>query len=136
MSLIKGMLDTNVVSALIRDPHEGKARSRLVAFGVDRSCISVLTSAEIQFGFAKRSSPRLERNLELLLGSITILPFGPPADFYYGRLRAHLARQGTPIGPNDLFIAAHALALDLTLVTANIGEFSRVPDLRLENWLD
>jgi tRNA(fMet)-specific endonuclease VapC len=58
-----------------------------------------------------------------------------PADQYYGQLRSHLESMGTPIGPNDLFITAHTLALDLTLITDNIRELSRVPNLRVENWL-
>ena len=136
MSLAKAVLDTNIVSALIREPHDSRVRDRLIAFGVDRVCISIVTAAEIQYGFAKRPSPRLERNMDLLFGSIAIRPFEPPADLHYGRIRAALERAGTPIGPNDLFIAAHALALDLTLVTDNIREFARVPGLRVENWLD
>ncbi len=64
-----------------------------------------------------------------------ILPLGPPTDQRYAEVRHHLARQGTPIGPNDLLIAAHTLAADLTLVTANTREFERVPSLRVENWL-
>ena len=67
---------------------------------------------------------------------MSIVPFAEPADQVYAELRAHLERAGTPIGPHDLLIAAHALALDLTLVTDNLREFSRVPDLRVENWLD
>src|SRR5690606_922022 len=126
------MLDTNIVSDLIRSPQVGKARARLVAYGVDRACISIITAAEIQFGFAKRPSSRLERNLELLLGSLTILPFERPADYHYGRLRAGLERAGMPIGSHDLLIAAHALSLDLMLITANTREFERVPNLRLE----
>lgn len=136
MSLLKAMLDTNIVSALVRSPHDGPVRDRLVAFGADRVCISVVTSAEIQFGFARRPSLRLERSLDLLLRSMPIMPFELPADLHYGRIRAELERAGTIIGPNDLFIAAHALALDLVLVTGNIGEFSRVPGLAVENWLD
>ena len=57
-------------------------------------------------------------------------------DEYYGKTRAFLNQEGQPIGGNDLFIAAHALALDLTLVSANVREFSRIPDLRVENWLE
>lgn len=136
MSLAKAMLDTNIVSALLRSPLVGPVRDRLVAFGPERVCISIVTSAEIQFGFAKRPSARLERNLGLLLSSMPILAFEPPADLRYGEIRAELERRGTVIGANDLLIAAHALALDLPLVTANIREFSRVPDLRVENWLD
>ena len=64
-----------------------------------------------------------------------VLPLEPPADRRYGELRNHLTRQGRPIGPNDLLVATHALAMDLTLVTANFREFQRVPSLRVENWL-
>ena len=134
--MLKAMLDTNVVSSLIRSPQQNPVRDRLVRFGTDRICMSVISSAELQFGFAKRPSERLQHNLGLLLESITIVPFESPADVAYGRLRAELRTLGKPIGPNDLFIAAHALALDLTLVTANVGEFSRVPNLRVDNWLD
>jgi tRNA(fMet)-specific endonuclease VapC len=136
VSLLKAMLDTNTVSALIRSPNHSPARERLVGFGVDRVCISIISSAEISFGFAKRPSAKLRRSLDLLLQTLPIMPFEAPADAQYGNLRAHLAAIGRPIGPNDLFIAAHALALDLTLITANVGEFSRVPNLRVENWLD
>ena len=135
MSLAKAMLDTNIVSALIRSPHEGRLRDRLVAYGVDRVCMSIITSSEIQFGLARKPSPRIERTLALICDTIEIVPFEAPADLHYGQIRAALERAGTPISGNDLFIAAHALALDLTLVTANTREFSRVPNLRLENWL-
>ena len=64
-----------------------------------------------------------------------VLPLESPVDRHYSEIRQHLASQGPPIGPNDLLISAHALALGLTVVTANTGEFSRVPDLRLDNWL-
>jgi tRNA(fMet)-specific endonuclease VapC len=64
------------------------------------------------------------------------MPLGPPADHRYARFHHHLTRQGTPIHPNDLLIAAHALAADLLLVTANMREFQRVPALRVENWFE
>ena len=64
-----------------------------------------------------------------------ILPIKPPTDARYAEIRLTLEKAGTPIGPNDLWIAAHALALDFTLVTDNITKFSRVPGLRVENWL-
>lgn len=111
-------------------------RERLVAFGIDRVCMSIITSAEIRFGFARKSSPRLEQSMRLLFDIVEVVPFEAPADLRYGRIRAALERAGTPISGNDLLIAAHALTLDLILVTANTREFSRVPDLRLENWLD
>lgn len=71
----------------------------------------------------------------MLLSALEILPLEAPTDRHYAQLRHHLALRGTPIGPNDLLIAAHALAADLKLVTANVGEFSRVPGLKVENWL-
>jgi tRNA(fMet)-specific endonuclease VapC len=70
-----------------------------------------------------------------MLGSITVLPFEPPADQRYAELSAALERTGTAIGPNDMLIAAHALALGCTIVTGDVDEFSRVKGLRVENWL-
>jgi tRNA(fMet)-specific endonuclease VapC len=131
LSLLKAMLDTNIASALVNQARSGAVFDKLVAFGVDRACISIITAAEIRFGVARRSSSRLERNVALLFETIQIVPFEMPAD-----IRAHLSNAGQIIGPNDLLIAAHARALDLTLVTDNVREFARVPDLRVENWLD
>lgn len=74
--------------------------------------------------------------IEAILGSIPVLALDVPADAEYGAIRAELEVAGKPIGPNDLLIAAHAHALEAVLVTANIGEFKRVRDLRVENWLD
>lgn len=78
---------------------------------------------------------QLYERVGLLLSALEILPLEPPVDQRYAEVRHHLATQGTPIGPNDLLIAAHALAADLILVTANTREFERVPSLRVENWL-
>lgn len=75
------------------------------------------------------------RQVERVLEALVIAPFAEPADQLYGEIRAELQRRGTPIGANDLFIAAHALALDCILVTDNMREFERVPGLRIENWL-
>ncbi len=80
-------------------------------------------------------SPRLVEQLERILNMLPILPLEPPLEQHYATIRTHLEQAGTPIGPNDLLIAAHALSLNLTLVTANIREFQRVPTLRVENWL-
>ncbi len=78
----------------------------------------------------------IHHRINLILSTIEILPLEIPAEREYGKLRHSLSSKGTPIGPNDMLKAAHALAKDLTLVTGNIGEFSRVPGLRIENWLD
>lgn len=75
------------------------------------------------------------KRLEVILERLPVLPLITPSDRHYGAIRQHLEQSGTPIGPNDLLIAAHALSLNLILVTANTREFERVPDLRLANWL-
>jgi tRNA(fMet)-specific endonuclease VapC len=128
------LLDTNIVSELVRRPG-GTVATRIADVGEDSICTSVVVAAELRFGAAKSDSKRLSERVGLLLSALEILPLEPPADERYAEIRHHLARQGTPIGPNDLLIAAHALAADLTLVTANTREFERVPSLRVENWL-
>ena len=92
-------------------------------------------AAELRFGAEKSGSSKLADRIDLILSALEILPVEAPADRHYGEIREQLARQGTPIGPNDLLIAAQALALNLTVVTANVQEFSRVPGLGVENWL-
>jgi tRNA(fMet)-specific endonuclease VapC len=131
----RAMLDTNIVSVLMRDAR-GPLRRRIETFGLGDVCISIITSAELRFGYEKTPSSKAAGNLESIMSGFAILPFEVPADAHYGRVRAELQRLGRPIGPNDLWIAAHALSLGLILVTANIGEFSRVRGLRVENWLD
>ena len=94
-----------------------------------------MTAAELYYGAEKSSRP--EQNLEALgtfLLPLEILAFGPVGAAAYGRVRAALERLGTPIGPLDTLIAAHALGLGVTLVTNNVREFSRVPGLEIEDW--
>jgi tRNA(fMet)-specific endonuclease VapC len=128
------LLDTNILSNAIRDP-KGRIAERIAQTGQLATCTSIIVAAELRFGAAKRGSRRLTARVAELLDTIDVVAFEPPADIAYAELRARLERAGSPIGANDLLIAAHALALDLTLVTANEREFSRVPDLRIENWL-
>lgn len=128
------MLDTNIVSELARNPH-GAVATRIAQVGADSICVSIITAAELRYGCAKKGSPRLLAQMEAILGSVSVLALDVPADTEYGGIRAELESAGKPIGPNDLFIAAHAYALGATLVTANIGEFSRVRSLKVENWL-
>ena len=128
------MLDTNIVSELARSPH-GAVATRIAQVGSDAICVSIITAAELRYGCAKKGSPRLLAQIEAILGSVSVLALDVPADTEYGGIRAELESAGKPIGPNDLFIAAHAYALGATLVTANIGEFSRVRALKVENWL-
>lgn len=128
------MLDTNIVSELARNP-QGAVATRIGEVGADAICVSIITAAELRYGCAKKGSPRLLAQIEAILDSITVLALDVPADTEYGGIRAELESAGKPIGPNDLFIAAHAYALDATLVTANTGEFSRIRALRVENWI-
>ena len=92
-------------------------------------------SGEIHFGLERRPSTRLARQVDRVFERLPIMPFESDADRVYARVRASLERRGTPIGANDLLIAAHALALGATLVTDNVREFGRVEGLTVENWL-
>lgn len=128
------LLDTNIVSALVRDPG-GPVAQRVAQAGRDAVCTSIFVTSELRFGAARRGSSRLEAQLEAVLRGLHALPFESPGDSVYAELRLRLERAGTPIGGTDTFIAAHALALGLTLVTDNEREFRRVENLLVENWL-
>ncbi len=127
------MLDTNIVSELIRNP-AGAAAQRAREAG-DSVCISIIVAAELRYGCARKGSPQLLRRVDEFLAEVPVLPFDLPADARYGSLRAELEAAGLPIGPNDLLIAAHAQALGATMVTANLAEFRRVRGLTVENWI-
>jgi tRNA(fMet)-specific endonuclease VapC len=132
---LRYLLDTNVLSDLVRQPR-GTAAKRISTAGEDTICTSIIVAAELRFGAKRSGSGRLADRVDLILSALDVLPLEAPSDRCYGEIRDRLAREGTPIGPNDLLIAAHALALDVTVVTANAREFARVPGLRVENWLD
>jgi tRNA(fMet)-specific endonuclease VapC len=127
------MLDTNIISDLIRNP-QGRAAKRIAKAGEDNICTSIIVAAELRYGCAKSGSKRLLKAVEDLLGEINVLPFDVPADTEY-RIRAELEAAGKPIGSNDLLIAAHAHAAGATIVTANTDEFKRIRGLKVENWL-
>jgi tRNA(fMet)-specific endonuclease VapC len=128
------MLDTNILSDLIRNP-QGKAARRIAKAGEDNICTSIIVAAELRYGCEKSGSTKLRKAVDDLLGEIAVLPFEAPADADYGAIRTQLESAGTPIGGNDLLIAAHARALGAIIVTANVGEFRRVRDVKVENWL-
>jgi tRNA(fMet)-specific endonuclease VapC len=132
--MVRYLLDTNVLSELLRRP-AGRVARRLAVVGEATVCTSIVVACELRYGAAKRGSPRLSADVEGLLGSLEVLPLDEQSDRHYAEIRLHLDGIGQPIGPNDLLIAAHALALDLVLVTDNVKEFARVPRLSLENWL-
>ena len=127
------LLDTNVVSDLVRHPH-GVVAKRISLEGEDNVCTSIIVASELRFGALKRNSERLTRQLDLVLSALQVMQFEAPADRFYAKLRVYLEERGTPIGPNDMLIAAHTLALDCTVVTRNLREFSRVPGLKVDNW--
>ena len=128
------LLDTNILSDLVRQP-QGAVASRIVQAGEETICTSIIAAAELRFGAEKSGSNKLEDQVDLILSAIEILPLESPADREYGKLRHYLSRNGMLIGPNDMLIAAQALGGGLIVVTANTGEFSRVPGLVVENWL-
>jgi len=109
--------------------------TQIAEVGDQAICTSIIVAAELRFGAAKRASERLTLQLERILAAIEILPFEPPADAAYAQLRAKLEAAGTPIGGNDLLIAAHALVSGCVVVTVNEREFGRVSGLGVENWL-
>lgn len=128
------LLDTSIISAVIRDP-DGSAARHIERVGPDKIYTSIIVAAELRYGCAKKGSLTLLARVEGLLGMIPILPLDIPADTEYGGIRARLEVVGKPIGANDLLIAAHACALGMTLVTGNTREFERIQDLAVENWL-
>jgi tRNA(fMet)-specific endonuclease VapC len=128
------LLDTNTVSDIVHNPN-GQVIARMHHIGEHRTCISLVVAAELRFGIAKGVSRAFAEKVEALLERLKVLPLTPPIDMLYADLRADLVARGQPIGANDMFIAAHALALDCVLVTDNVREFSRIKGLRVENWL-
>ena len=127
------MLDTNIVSAIVRDPR-GKVFERLLDVGEENAFISIITHGEIWYGVKKNGSEELAQKVSAVTRRLYVAPLQLPTDQRYAEIRLAL-RQGKNIGPNDLWIAAHAVALDAVLVTNNENEFSRVPGLKVENWM-
>jgi tRNA(fMet)-specific endonuclease VapC len=128
------LLDTNVLSALVRAP-QGAVAAHIARVGEINVCTSIVVAAELRYGAAKRGSARLTQQLDAILAAMEIVPFESPMDRHYANLRNVLELRGRPIGGNDLIIAAQALALEAVLVTDNLREFEQVPDLKLENWV-
>jgi tRNA(fMet)-specific endonuclease VapC len=128
------LLDTNTLSTLIRQPH-GRVAERIAEVGEENVMTSVIVACELRYGAAKRGSRRLTKQVEAVLGALTIRALESDVERTYAAIRVALEKNGTPIGAHDMLIAAHARALDAVCVTDNIAEFRRVPTLRVENWL-
>jgi tRNA(fMet)-specific endonuclease VapC len=128
------LLDTNIVSDLVRNP-QGRTAAKIAELGENAVATSIIVAAELRYGAAKKGSERLTSQLESILTALEIIPWEAPADAAYGAVRVALEAAGTPIGANDLLIAAQTLALEMVLVTNNEREFGRVNGLTIENWL-
>jgi tRNA(fMet)-specific endonuclease VapC len=131
------LLDTNTISHMMHNADGIVARhlQHLMQTGaVDRLYTSVIVQSELLFGLAKRPTARLQSAYEQQMSGLTVMPIDETVSHSYAAVRLALSRAGTPIGPNDTFIAAHALALGYILVTDNEDEFRRVAGLKVENW--
>lgn len=132
---MKFMLDTNICIYIIkRKP--SNVIERFIQTEISQIGISSITLSELSYGVSKSSKP--EQNqiaLAQFIAPLEIMPYGHEAAQYYGDLRAHLEKQGTPIGSLDMLIAAHALSIGCTLVTNNEKEFIRIPNLKIDNWI-
>ncbi len=126
------MLDTDTVSYALKG--EGDVGAHLVQRRPAELCMSSISLSELRFGADARRSRRLHGLIDNFVASVRVAPFGGDEAAAFGKLASHLVRKGTPIGQFDTLIAAHALALGVTLVTNNTRHFSQVPKLRLENW--
>lgn len=132
---MKYLLDTDTLSQIARGRHAGVAQ-RAGQHSTADMAVSVITVGELRYGFAlSGAASRLQLRTEALLEGMACLSVDDLVAAEYGKLRAYLQKRGRPIGPNDQWIAAQALAAGLTLVTGNTREFMRVPDLKVENWL-
>lgn len=131
---MKYMLDTNICIFAIRNCNENVLKKFHEHLN-DELYISSITLAELMYGVEKSRSPEQNRNALLqFLTLIDIKDFSEKAAIVYGKIRAYLEKQGTPIGPLDTLIASHAVSENMVLVTHNMKEFLRVPVLIVENW--
>lgn len=128
------MLDTNACVFLLNRSRP-KLAQRVLKTPAKSIVVSAITAAELAFGAAKSRRPGDAREaLDVFLGAFALVGFDAPAVDAYGALRTDLERRGSPIGPLDTLIAAHAVSLSCTLVTNNLREFRRVSGLTIEDW--
>lgn len=127
------LLDTDTLSTLLRAP-AGAIAQRIAAVGVDAVATSPVVAGELRFGALRTGHSELHERVDQLLARLPILPFDDSVSLAYARLHHALERAGTPIGPNDLWIAAQAIAAGRVVVTGNVREFGRVEGLGVEDW--
>lgn len=128
------LLDTNILIDLARHPF-GLCSQHLKVVGNEAVFTSVIVAGEVQFGIDRFSAFRLLRQMEKVLETIEVRPLQVDAIKFYSAMRTDLESRGLPIGANDMWIAAHALAEDAVLVSNNTREFSRINGLKVENWM-
>ena len=129
------LLDTNTCLYIINN-RPPKVLDRFNAYKAGEIGISSIAASELAYGVAKSGSIKNRKALDMFLAPLQILPFDSQCLWFYADLRASLEKKGLSIGPMDSLIAAHALSINGTLVTNNLKEFSRVPQLKLENWFE
>lgn len=130
----KYLLDTDICIYL-RTGRSRKAAQKFAALSEGEAAISAITYGELCYGAEKSASPAAKDGLARVVERLVVLPMPTLAGTHYGAVRRRLEIGGETIGGNDLWIAAHALALNLTLVTNNEREFRRIPELNVENWV-
>ena len=126
------MLDTDSVSFALRG--QGNVATQILAHRPSELCVSSITVAELRYGATRRNSTKLHQLIDTFIENLAVMPFDEVCAARFGRLASELAEQGVPIGEFDTLIAAHAITLEVTLVTNNTKHFSRVQGLKMVNW--
>lgn len=128
------MLDKDTVSYALRGQESVVAA--ILEHAPSELCVSAVTVSELRYGAARRNSKRLQQLIDAFTGGIAVVAYDDFCAHHYGDIAADLVKRGTPLGELDVMIAAHAMALDLTLVTNNTKHFRRVRGLKVENWAE
>ena len=126
------MLDTDTVSFLVKK--NPSIIKNIVKHEDDSICISAITYAELRFGLEKKGSEKLFNEVNAIMGKITIIDFDDSQSEFYGKIRLELEKSGTPLGDMDMLIAAAALSSEAILVSHNIKHFSKIKNIRVEDW--
>ena len=127
------MLDTDTVSFALRG--HGRVKERILQHRPSEICISSITLSELRYGAERRNSQKLHELISAFTTNIAVKPFDNTCADHFGRIASELARRGSPIGEFDALIAAHATALEVTLITNNVKHFARVAGLFVDNWV-
>ena len=129
------MLDANICGYIIRNKPETIKEKLKEIEKKNEIALSSIVVSELLYGAKKKGSVKLSKIVNRFIDNFTIYDFDKPAAIEYAEIRDFLQKQGNVIGSNDLFIAAHAKSLNAVLVTNNVGEFQRIPNLKIENWI-